>query len=192
VEEVPGFFGRLLGREARLHITVPGDTTLTLQMTTAVDSATTRPGEAIDAELVEAIEVEGHEAMERGARVGGRAVQVEPAAEAGGRGRLVLAFDVVVLADGTRLPIESEPVELLAPPPRSAKSRKTGLAGAWAKVTSTVGGLVREVKGEDHPGGIPGARAVQGAGGVDIELATGSSLGVTLTQPVTVTRARDR
>jgi tRNA A-37 threonylcarbamoyl transferase component Bud32 len=192
VEEVPGFFGRLLGREARLHITVPGKTALSLQMTTNVGSATTRPGEAITAELVEAVDIEGHEAMGQGARVGGRVAQVEPAAEAGGRGRLVLEFDVVVLADGTRVPIESEPVEMLAPPPRPAKSRKTGLAGAWAKVTSTVGDIVRDVKGEDSPGGIAGARAVQGGGGMDLELPAGSSLDVALTEPVTVTRLRDR
>jgi hypothetical protein len=192
VEEVPGFFGRLLGREARLHITVPGETALSLRMAEGIGSATTQAGEAVTAETIEAVEIEGHEAIGRGARVTGRVAQVEPAAEAGGRGRLVLEFDLVVLADGTRVPVESEPMELLAPPPRPAKSRKTGLAGAWAKVTSTVEGIVRDVKGDDHPGGIAGARAVESGGGMDVELPAGTSLDVALTQPVTVTRPRDR
>jgi hypothetical protein len=82
-------------------------------------------------------------------------------------------------------------VEVVAPPPRPTRSRKKGLAGAWGKVTSTVEDLVREVKGETG-GRVAGTRAVQGGGGVDIELPAGSTLDVALERAVTVSRARDR
>jgi len=191
VEEGPGFFGRLLGRQPRLFITVPAEATLSVELRTPVNSATARPGDAIAAEVVEPITIEGQEAIGQGARVHGRVARVESAAEGGGRGRLTLDFDGVVLTDGARVGIESDPVELTAPPPKQTKSRKKGLAGAWAKVTSTVGEIVREAKGEGRPAGkVAGARAVQGEGGVDIEVPAGSTLDVALTRPVTVTRVR--
>jgi len=193
VEEVPGFFGRLLGREARLHITVPAETALSLQMKTDVSSATTRVGEAIASETVEAVEVEGYEAIARGARVTGRVTRVESAEETGGRGRLVLEFDAVVFEDAGRVTINAEPVELVAPPPRPTRGRRKGLAGAWDKVTSTVEEIVREAKGEGgFAGRVAGARAVQSGDRVDVEVPEGSRLGIALTGPVTFTRARER
>ncbi len=190
-EEELGFFGRLLGQEPRLLITVPAGTTLSLEMTTPINSATARPGDRITAEIVEPISIEGHEAIEAGARVRGRVVQVESAEEAGGRGHLILDFDAVELTDGARVEIESEPVDLTAPPPKPTRSRKKGLAGAWAKISSTVGEIVREAKGEGKAArGVAGAHAVQGGGGTDIEMPAGSTLDVGLTREVTVTRAR--
>jgi len=190
VEEELSPFGRLFGRAPRLLITVPGATTLSVEMRTPVGSATARPGDAVTAAVVERIAIGGQEAIGPGAQVHGRVTGVQSAAEAGGRGRLTLGFDVVVLTDGTRVPIDSDPVELTAPRPRSTKSRKKGLAGAWAQVTATVGEIVREAKGDGRAAGrVTGARAVQGDGGVDVEVPAGSTLDVELTRPVTVTRA---
>jgi len=160
-------------------------------MRTPVGSATARPGDAIAAQVVERVAVEDQEAIGVGAQVQGRVTRVTSAAEAGGRGRLTLSFDVVVLTDGTRLRIDSYPVELTAPRPRPARSRKKGLAGAWAQVTATVGEIVREAQGNGRAAGrVAGAHAVQGDGGVEIEMPAGSTLDVELTGPVTITRAR--
>jgi predicted Ser/Thr protein kinase len=191
VEEELSPFGRLFGRAPRLLITVPGDTTLSVEMRTPVGSATARPGDAITAAVVERIAIEGQEAIGPGAQVHGRVTGVMSAAEAGGRGRLTLGFDIVVLTDGTRVGIDSDPVDLTAPRPGSTKSRKRGLAGAWAQVTATVGEIMREAKGNGRAAGrVAGAHAVQGEGGVDIDVPAGSTLDVELTAPVTITRAR--
>jgi tRNA A-37 threonylcarbamoyl transferase component Bud32 len=193
VEETPGPIGRLFGQQPRLVITVPRETVLSLRMLTPTTSADARPGVPIAAELARPVTVEGHEALEAGARVEGRVASVEPAAEAGGRGRLTLTFDGLVPTDGARLRIESEPVKLTAPPPRPAKSQKKGLAGAWARVTSTVGDIVREVQGDDRVGHrVYGARAVDVDGGVEVELPAGCTLDVELTRELTVTRAQPR
>jgi hypothetical protein len=160
-------------------------------MRTPVGSATARPGDAITAEVVERVAIGGQEAIGPGAQVHGQVTRVMSAAEAGGRGRLTLGFDVVVLTDGARVRIESDPVQLTAPRPSSTRSRKKGLAGAWAQLTATVGEIAREAKGDGHVAGrVAGAHAVQGDGGVDIQLPAGSTLDVELTRPVTVTRAR--
>jgi serine/threonine-protein kinase len=194
VEEEPGFVGRLLGRAPRLLITVPRETRLNVKMRTPVGSATARPGDAITAEVVERVAVEGQEAIGPGAQVHGRVTRVLSAAEAGGRGRLTLGFDVVVLTDGARVRIESDPVQLTAPRPSSSstRSRKKGLAGAWAQFTATVGEIAREAqRGDGHAAGrLSGAHPVQGDGGVDIDVPAGATLDVELTRPVTVTRAR--
>jgi len=191
VEEELSPFGRLFGRAPRLLITVPGETRLSVEMRTPVASATARLGDAITAEVVERVAVEDQEAIGVGAQVHGRVTRVMSAAEAGGRGRLTLSFDVVVLTDGARVRIDSDPVELTAPRPRSARSRKKGLAGAWAQVTTTVGEIVREAQGDGRAAGrVAGAHAVQGDGGVEIEVPAGSTLDVELTGPVTIARTR--
>ena len=190
-EEELSPIGRLFGRAPRLLITVPGKTTLSVEMRTTVDSATARPGDAITAAVVERVLIEGQEAVGPGAQVHGRVTGVTSAAEAVGRGRLTLGFDLVVLTDGTRVRIDSDPVELTAPRPRSTTSRKRGLAGAWAQVTATVGDIVREAKGDGRSSGrIAGAHAVQGGGGVDIEVPAGATLDVELAGPVTIARTR--
>jgi len=191
VEEELSPIGRLFGRAPRLFITVPGETRLSVEMRTPVASATARPGDAITAEVVERVAVEDQEAIGVGAQVHGRVTRVMSAADAGGRGRLTLSFDVVVLTDGTRLRIDSDPVVLTAPRPKSARSWKKGLAGAWAQVTATVGEIVREAQGNGRAAGrVAGAHAVQGDGGVEIEMPAGSTLDVELTGPVTIARAR--
>jgi hypothetical protein len=191
VEEEPGFFGRLLGHEPRLFITVPGGTPLPLETQTPIHSATTRPGEALVAKIVEPITIEGHEAIPSGARVHGRVTQVESAEEAEGRGRLNLEFSAVALPDGSRVRFESERVELVAPPPRPARRQRGGLAGAWDKLTSTVGDIVREIEGGEDSGKLSGAQAVEGRTGVDVEVPVGSTLEIELTHDVTVVRSRD-
>jgi tRNA A-37 threonylcarbamoyl transferase component Bud32 len=193
VEETPGLIGRLFGQQPQFVITVPRETVLSLRMLTPTTSADAQRWASIAAELTRPVTVEGHEAFAAGTRVEGRVASAEPAGQAGGRGRLTLGFDSLVLADGARLRIESEPVELMAPPPRPAPSRKKGLAGAWARVTSSVGDIVRQVQGDDRVGRrVYGARAVEGDGGVEIELPAGCTLGVELTRDLTVTRAQAR
>ena len=190
VEEERGLLGRLLGRAPRVFITVPAETLLSIEMRTPVSSATARPGDAITAEVVKRITIEGQEAIGAGARVHGRVLGVESAQRAGGRGRLSLDFDAVVLTDGARVRIESDPVDLTAPRPRPTKGRKKGLAGAWDQLAATVGEIVREAKGGGRTGGVAGAHAVQSDGGVDVEVPAGSTLAVELTRAVTVTRLR--
>jgi serine/threonine-protein kinase len=191
VEEELGFFGRLLGREPRLFITVPGGTTLSLETQTPIDSATTRRGEDLVAEIVEPITIEGHEAIPSGARVHGRVTRVASAEQANGRGHLTLEFSAVALPDGPRVRFESEPVELVAPPPRPARKQKGGLAGVWDKVTSAVGDIVREVEEEGDSGKVSGAHAVEGHTGVDVDVPVGSTLDIRLTHDVTVVQARN-
>jgi anti-sigma factor RsiW len=80
-------------------------------------------------------------------------------------------------------------VELAAPRPRPTKSRRTGLVGAWDKVTSTVDQIVHDVQDEEA-GGVSGAHAVQEGTGVDVEVPAGSTVHIRLAEAVTVTRAR--
>ena len=191
VEEELGFLGKLLGRAPRVFITVPAETLLSIEMRTPVSSATARSGDKVMAEVVERITIEGQEAIGNGTRVDGRVSRVESAERAGGRGRLGLDFDAVVLADGARVRIESDPVELTAPRPRPAKGRKKGLAGAWDQLTATVGEIMRDAKrGGRATGGVAGAHPVQGDGGVDVDVPAGSTLRIELTRAVTIARVR--
>ena len=192
VEEKLGFFGRLLGREPRLFITVPAATTLQVELQTSLGSATSSLGDAFAAEVRAPVEVENVEAVKTGARVLGHLSNVTSAEEGKGRGALTLQFDSVALADGRELEIEAAPVVLRAPPPkrRNKKGLIAGIAGAGAAIGGLIGGKKGALAGAAI-GGVTGAGIAYSEKGADIELAAGTGFEVQLAAPVVVTRVRD-
>ena len=178
-EEEVGFFGRVLGREPRLFITVPAATALRVELRTPVGSALSSPGDEFAGEVRRAVEVEGVEAVKVGARVSGHVASVTPAEEAGGRGALTLAFDEIVLVDGRELEIEAAPVVLRAPEPRR---KKKGLIAGITDAGAVIGGFFGSRK-EEAIGGAAGADIVYSERGADVELTAGSSLEVQLAAP---------
>jgi hypothetical protein len=192
VEEPVGFFGRVLGREPRLLITVPAATTLQLDLQTPISSATSSVGDAFTAEVREPVEVEEVEAVRGGARVFGRLSNVTTAEEGRGRGALTLEFETVTLVDGRELDIEAIPVVLRAPAPRrqNKKGLIAGIAGAGAALGGLIGGKKGALAGAAL-GGVTGAGIAYSETGADIELPAGSGFEVQLAAPVVVTRVRD-
>lgn len=187
VEEELGFFGRVLGREPRLLITVPAATTLRVELQTSISSATSRPGDEFEAEVRKPVQVEGVEAVEAGARLLGHLSNATPAAEAKGRGTLTLEFDSVTLADGRELAIETAPVVLRAPPPK--KKKKKGLIGGITGAGAALGEIISRRRGA--VGGVAGSGIAHSERGADIELAAGNSFEVQLAAPVVVSRVRN-
>lgn len=192
VEEELGFFGRVLGREPRLFITIPTETDLQVELQTTLSSATSRTGDEFTAQVRRPVEIEDVEAVRTGARVFGHLSAVTSAEDGGGRGALTLEFDSVALADGRELDIEAAPVVLRAPAPKK-KNKKgliAGIAGAGAAIGGIFGGKKGALAGAAL-GGVAGAGIAYSEKGADIELASGNTFDVQLAAPVVITRVRD-
>jgi tRNA A-37 threonylcarbamoyl transferase component Bud32 len=192
VEEPVGFFGRVLGREPRLLITVPAATTLRLELETPISSATSSVGDAFVAEVRQPVEVENVEAVGGGARVSGRLSNVTTAEEGKGRGALTLEFETVTLVDGRELDIEATPVVLRAPAPQ--RRRKKGFIAGLTEAGAAIGELIGGRKGAQAGAGLgaaTGAGLAYSEAGADIELPAGSGFEVQLAAPVVVTRVRE-
>ena len=171
------------------EIVVPAESVIGLQTDTPLSSERARIEDRVEAHVIRDVRVNGQVAIPAGAKVIGSVSQVERGGKFKERARLGVRFHTVVLADGSRLPINTETVirEGAAPEP----AQKVG-AGA-------VGGAILGAILGGAKGAAIGA-AAGGGGGAAVQMATersaatlpqGSALTVRILSPVTVTLERN-
>ncbi|MGE5126385.1 MAG: serine/threonine-protein kinase [Betaproteobacteria bacterium] len=191
VEEPVGFFGRLLGRQPRLLVTLPVGTPLRLALVTPLSSETAGVGDALSAETTSAVRIEGVEALPTGSQLIGRVTQAASAAAAGGRGEMTLEFDSVTLPEGGRYPLRTRPLGLRAP--ALTRRRENAIVAGLSEVGAAVGGLLAGRRGASAGGVVGGAAGtvyVTGEKGRDVTLPARASLSVETSEPTTVARPR--
>ena len=182
--------GRLLGRAPRLLVTVPAGTRLRLALETPLSSQTARAGEPITAEVTSPVRVEGVLAVAAGEKVSGRILEVAPAENAEGRGRMTLQFETLEPLVGERRPVEARPLALRAPPTKKKDAGiVAGLAGVGAAVGALMGGKGGAVAGT-VVGGAAGVAVVTTDKGREVTLPERAPLTIELLGPATVTRPK--
>jgi tRNA A-37 threonylcarbamoyl transferase component Bud32 len=191
VEEDVGVLGRVLGRTARLRVTLPADTIFRLALEAPLSSESAVIGDAFSAETTSPVRIEGLEAVPAGSRLTGRVTHASSAAQAAGRGEMTLEFDTLELPGGASTPLRTRPLGLRA----AAASRKkdNALITGLSEVGSAVGGLIGGRKGAAAGtvvGGTAGAMMVTTSRGREVALAAGAPLSVELLEPATVTRPK--
>jgi serine/threonine protein kinase len=190
VEEPPSFLGKLLGRKAILHVTVPPQTKLDLVLATPLTSETAEPGDVFTASLASSVSIESVEALPAGSIVSGHVSQAQPSGKASGRGELTLELDSVEIPDGDRIAIEAEPLSFRA---RSTKKKDAGLIGGLAGVGAVVGGLIGGKKGAaigGAAGGSAGTGVVLSTKSEEMVLPEGTSLSARIRTPFRVSREK--
>ncbi len=190
VEEV-GFFGRLIGADAKLNITVPAGTAAAVELDAALTSETAAAGDDFSATLKSPIIIEGYEAIGSGSRIEGHVARAAKAGKVSGTGELTLEFDRIVTADGQTLAIESEPHHQKA---RTTRKKDAAKLGGAAGIGAFVGGLLGGKKGAaigGAVGGSAGGAAVMATKGEEVVLAAGTELYVQLKSPLTVTIVKE-
>jgi len=186
VEDV-GFLGRLVGRNPKVHITVPEGTTLPLELVTELSSATAQPGDAFEAHTAAAISIEDREAVPAGSVVQGHVSHAAAAGKVKGVGQLTLEFDTLVVGEDS-LPIAVAPFSRKARTTARRDAKAVGIgAGAGALVGGLFGGKKGAVVGGLLGGGAGGAK-VMTTRGKDVSLAAGTALEIALDQAIVVTR----
>lgn len=166
--------------------TVASGTSLSVQLPSTITTKTARVGDRIAANLSNDLVVDGKVIAKAGALLQGSVTEVVSGSDRiGGTPTLGLAFDNLVLADGSDTRVSGQISQIAA---KSDTARDTAKIAGGAAAGAILGHQVDSKKGKII-GGLLGAAAGAAAAkntGTEVELPAGTVIGFTLNQPVTV------
>jgi len=167
------------------EVTIPSGTTLSLSLTSAVASDTSKVEDAVSAELTHAVVVDGRDVLPAGSTVTGQVTSAEASGRVKGRAQVAFRFDTLTTG-GTKYDVQTAGLSRVASATKGEDATKIGIgAGAGAVVGGLLGGKSGAAKGAAVGGGA-GTGLVLGTKGQEIRLAPGADVTTTLTAPLTV------
>jgi type IV secretory pathway VirB10-like protein len=172
------------------ELVVSAQSVIGLQMETSVTSERARLEDEVVARVTRDVKVGDRVAIPAGARAQGEVTLVERGGRVRERARLGVRFTSIVLADGTRLPIETETVFREGDPPGRESAAKIGGGAIGGAI---IGGILGGAKGAaigSTVGAGAGTAAVMTGGRNHATLSSGSPLTVRLEEPVIITVER--
>jgi outer membrane biosynthesis protein TonB len=172
------------------ELVVAADSVIGLEIETAVSTERARVEDPVVAHVTRDVRVGNRVAIPAGARVNGEVTTVERGGRLKDRARLGVRFTSIVLADGTRVPIETETIYREGDSPVNESAAKIGGGAIGGAI---IGGILGGGKGAAI-GSIVGAGAGSGAvaaGGRNAAtLPAGTPVTVRIHEPVAVTVER--
>ena len=167
------------------EVTIPSGTTLSLSLTNAVASDTSKVEDAVNAELTHAVIVDGRDVLPAGSTVAGQVTSAEASGRVKGRAQVAFRFDTLTTG-GTKYDVQTAGLSRVASATKSEDATKIGIgAGAGAVVGGLLGGKSGAAKGAAVGGGA-GTGLVLATKGEEVRLAPGADVTTTLTAPLTV------
>jgi hypothetical protein len=157
-----------------------------IRLDSLVTSETAKVEDRVAGRISRDVTVDGRTAIPSGARLEGHVTLVEPGGKFKERARLGIRFTSLILADNTRLAIQTETIFRDGQPPSQEAGQKIG---ASAVVGAILGAVIGGKKGAavGTAAGAAGGTAVVAAGGRnEASIAAGAPLTVRLTAPVKV------
>jgi hypothetical protein len=146
----------------------------------ALSSATAKLEDRVTASVSRDVTVDGRTVLPAGARLEGNVMLVQPGSKFKGRARLGIRFHTLVLADGLRVPIQTEALYRDGESATESTAAKVGTGAA-------AGAIVGAVLGGKRGGGTA---AVMAGDAKEAVLQSGTPLTMRLTAPVTITIER--
>ena len=169
---------------------VSAQSVIGLQMETSVTSERARVEDEVVARVTRDVRVGDRVVIPAGARAQGEVMLVERGGRLRERARLGVRFTSIVLADGTRLPIHTEPVYREGDAPGRESAAKIGGGAIGGAI---IGGILGGAKGAaigSTVGAGAGTAAVMTGGRNHATLASGAPLTIRLEDPVVITVER--
>jgi hypothetical protein len=172
-------------------LVIARDSVIGLQTETRISSETARVEDRVDARVTRDVRVGDRVAVPAGARAIGSVSLVERGGKFKERARLGIRFHTLVLADGTRVPINTETIFRDGDAPTNSSAQKVG--------GGTIGGAIIGAIIGGGKGAAIGAAAGAGAGSAAVMagsrneavLPPGTPVTARISQPVTVTIERE-
>jgi hypothetical protein len=169
------------------ELVLPADSVIGLQIDNAISSERAKVEDQVRARVTRDVKVHEHVAIPAGARAEGSITLVDKGGRLKDQARLGIRIHTIVLADGTRLPINTETIYRDGESPTKESAAKIG-GGA-------VGGAVLGAILGGKKGAIIGSTVGAGAGGAAVAasepnaatLPAGSTVTVRMSAPATVT-----
>jgi hypothetical protein len=172
------------------ELVVAAESVIGLQLESTISSERARVEDAVAARVTRDVRVGDRVVIPAGARAFGQVTLVERGGKLKERARLGVRFTSIVLADGTRLPIQTETVFREGDPPGGESAAKIGGGAIGGAI---LGGILGGAKGAAIGGSIgagAGSAAVMIGGRNPATLSAGTPLTVRLEDPVVVTVER--
>ncbi len=168
-------------------LVVSTDSVLGLQMETSLTSERARVEDAVVARVTRDVRVGDRVAIPAGARAHGEVTLVERGGKVRDKARLGIRFTSVVLADGTRVPLETDTIYREGDGPGGESAAKIGGGAIGGAILGGIfGGAKGAVIGATAGGGA-GTAAVTAGGRNPATLPSGTPVTVRLVKPTTVT-----
>jgi hypothetical protein len=172
------------------ELIVPSDSVIGLQIESPISSETAQLEDHVEARVSRDVMVLGKVAVPAGTRALGSVSFVERGGKVKERARLGVRFHTLVLADATRVPIQTDSIFREGEPPSHESVAKIGGAAVGGAI---LGAILGGAKGAAIGGatGAAGGTAVVMAGDRNAAtLPAGATVTVRLTAPLTVTVER--
>jgi hypothetical protein len=170
-----------------VELVVPAESVIGLQVETALSSETARIEDEVIARVSRDVRVDDRVAIPSGARAYGQVTLVERGGRVRERARLGIRFTSVVLADGTRIPLDTETIYREGDSPTGESTAKIGGGAIGGAI---IGGILGGTKGAVIGGSVgagAGTAAVYAGGRNAATLPNGTPITVRLIEPATVT-----
>jgi len=169
------------------ELVISADSVIGLEVESSISSERARVEDEVTARVTRDVKVGDRVAIPAGARAVGEVTLVERGGKMRDRARLGVRFTSLVLADGTRVPIESDTVirEGASPTGESAAKMGGGAIGG-----AIIGGILGGARGAiigGAAGAGAGTAAVLAGGRNPATLSAGAPITVRLLKPATVT-----
>jgi hypothetical protein len=159
------------------ELVIPADSVIGLQVETAVTTEHAKVEDSVRARVTRDVRVRDQVAIPAGARAEGSVTLVERGGRLKDQARLGIRFHTIVLADGTRLPINTETIYREGESPARESAAKIGGAAVGGAVLGAIFG--------GKKGAVIGSTV--GAAGGGVAVATSEPNAATLPQGSTVT-----
>jgi hypothetical protein len=172
------------------ELELPAQSVIGLQLESSVSSETARLEDEVVARVTRDVRVGDQVAIPAGSKAHGEVTMVDRGARLRERARLGVRFTSIVLADGTRLPIDTEPIYREGDSVRNENAAKIGGGAIGGAI---IGGILGGAKGAAIGGSIgagAGTAATVAGGRNAATLPSGTPVTVRIERPVSVTVER--
>jgi type IV secretory pathway VirB10-like protein len=155
------------------RVSIPAGTQLSLVLETPLSSATSQPGDRVEARVERAMSDDGRVLLPGGTVLKGRVVEARSSGRVKGRARLTVAFDQIVVRGHTQR-LDTTEIEATA---ADSHERDAAVVGGGAAAGAIIGAITGGGSGAKKGaiiGGVAGTGAVLATKGKEVELPAGS------------------
>ena len=169
------------------ELVISRDSVIGLQTETRISSDTAHVEDRVEARVTRDVRVGDRIAIPSGAHIIGTVTQVERGGKYKEQAKLGIRFHTIVLADGTRLPITTEPILRIGEAQGTKTAQKIGGAAVGGAILGAILGGAKGAAIGATAGAGAGTAVVQAGDPSTVVLQPGTPLTARILSPVTVT-----
>ena len=173
------------------ELVVSTESVIGLRVESTVSSEVAKIEDPVEARVTRDVRVRSEIAIPAGARVLGSVIQVERGGKMKNAARIGVRFHTLVLADNTRIPMQTEAIFREGKSPGNESAVKVGGAAVGGAILGAIIGGGKGAAIGGSVGAAGGTAAVMAGGRNPAVLTSGTSLTVRLSQPVTILVERE-